>query len=102
MGQILSFECGDCNYGKTFYTGSGMLDFDSRKQKELFNCPHCGSLSLRTVKYESNRGNGPSIEKKQKCGKCRSLMVWAEKSKELTCPNCHSNNCICFEVGQWD
>ena len=98
MGQILSFECEDCNYSEMFYTGSGMMDFASGKQKELFNCPRCGFLSLRTVKREK----GSSVEKMQKCRKCSSLMVWAEESKELTCPKCQSNNCICLEVGCWD
>lgn len=106
MGQILSFECEDCNYSEMFYTGSGMMDFASGKQKELFNCPHCGFLSLRTVKLE----RGSTVEKKQKCSKCGSIMACVEGSPlvlidggtGLTCPNCRSNNCICVEVGNWD
>lgn len=107
MGQILLFECGDCNYNKTFFTGPGMMEFRVGlggvvEEKELYNCPRCGFLSLRTVKYEFNKEKGSSIKKKQKCRKCNTLMALAEESIELTCPNCHSNKCICLSVGQWD
>ena len=105
MGRLMTFQCGDCDFNKTFFSGSGRLDFDIEKQKELFNCPQCGCLSLRTVKCEYNEEEGayiPQVEKKQKCRKCKSLMVWAEGSEKLTCPNCHGTNCKYFMSGLWD
>ena len=105
MGKLISFECSDCNYSSTFLSGSGMLDFDLEKQKILFNCPRCGFLSLRTVKYQYNEEEGaytPVIGKRQTCRKCKALMVQADNSEELTCPKCHSSNCKCFMSGVWD
>lgn len=105
MGRIMRFECADCQYTKEVFSGSGMLDFDIEKQRELFNCPNCGCLSLRMVKCDYNEeacAYIPNVEKKQRCRKCKSLMVWAEGSEILTCPNCHGTNCRYFCTGVWD
>ena len=105
MGRIMKFACNDCGYQKDVMSGSGMLDFHLGKQKELYNCPGCGCISLRTVNCQFDEDSDayePLVEKKQKCRKCSTVMIWAESGEKLTCPQCNGNQCNYFAVGLWD
>ena len=105
MGRVMRFSCNDCGYKKDVMSGTGMLDFNLEEQKELFNCPGCGCISLRTVKCQFDEKKDayvPLLEKRQKCRKCSTIMIWAESGEQLTCPQCHSNHCEYSCVGFWD
>lgn len=105
MGRIMTFTCKDCNYHKDFFTGSGMLDFNYKKQKVVLNCPKCGFLSLRTVKCEYSEetdGYIAVLNKTQTCRKCKTRMIWAGSNSELTCPICLSKSCEYNMSGVWD
>jgi predicted RNA-binding Zn-ribbon protein involved in translation (DUF1610 family) len=104
LGRVMVFLCNDCGFHKTIFSGSGMHD-DIRKQKELYNCPKCGCISLRTVHcvlFEDEGVYVPAVHMRQKCSDCNTDMIWAESGEMLTCPQCNGNNCIYFNDGVWD
>ncbi len=103
MGTAVSFSCKDCGYSEEFFIGSGMLDYEPGKSRELFNCPACGFLSCRKVptqyiEAEDDIREVPLRSRHLKCRKCGTAMNWIGDAVTYTCPKCQSHNCTCEDM----